>query len=100
MIGYINDDAHNGDGAEHLHMGIRLSDKATAISHDSAWYRGYNNGSMQYLDFASAQSVVDIVQHNGIEELCMDLNGISFLCWNPSSASNVECRDAERWTLY
>jgi hypothetical protein len=55
---------------------------------------------MQYLDFASAQSVVDIVQHNGIEELCMDLNGISFLCWNPSSASNVECRDAERWTLY
>ncbi len=42
IIGYINDDAHNGDGAEHLHLGIRLSNEVTAKSVDgSKWLRGY-----------------------------------------------------------
>ena len=101
VIGYINDDDHNDDGEEHLHMGIRLSDKDTASSNDPRyWFRGYNKGSMQYLDFASASSVIEIVQQVGIEELCMNLNSMNFLCWNPSSASNVECSEADKWTVY
>ncbi|NUQ01401.1 MAG: M23 family metallopeptidase [Armatimonadetes bacterium] len=40
VIGYINDDAHNGDGREHLHMGCRLSART------SGWgYYGYEGRS-------------------------------------------------------
>ncbi|MGB0757201.1 MAG: LamG-like jellyroll fold domain-containing protein [Patescibacteria group bacterium] len=52
VLGYINDDAHNGDGAEHLHLAFRLSDEQTAKSNDgSAWLRGYENGSGMGSDF-------------------------------------------------
>lgn len=55
VIGYINDDAHNGDGLEHLHLGIRLSDELTAKAQDGgAWLRGYNNGSGMQVHFADA----------------------------------------------
>lgn len=41
VIGYVNDDAHNGDGTEHLHMGIRLS------SYDGTWiFYGYSKPSV------------------------------------------------------
>ena len=42
IIGYINDDAHNGDGAEHLHLGLRLQSARDAQATDpTAWFRGY-----------------------------------------------------------
>lgn len=43
-IGYVQSDAHNGDGAEHLHMGIRLQSAADAQQSDGRyWLRGYDS---------------------------------------------------------
>lgn len=39
-IGYIQSDDLNGDGPEHLHLGIRLQTMAAAQAVDSAWFRG------------------------------------------------------------
>lgn len=56
-IGYVNDDAHNGDGAEHLHLGIRLT------AHPGHWaFFGYENVT-KYKDsdvkyFAAASRVI------------------------------------------
>ncbi len=44
ILGYINDDDNNGDGAEHLHFGIRLQSANEAKRNDSGrWLRGYDN---------------------------------------------------------
>lgn len=44
IVGFINDDVHNGDGAEHLHMALRLQSLDQARRDDpSAWFRGYDN---------------------------------------------------------
>lgn len=44
LLGFVNDDANNGDGKEHLHLGIRLSDAATAKATDPGlWFRGYES---------------------------------------------------------
>ena len=62
IIGYVNDDEHNGDGAEHVHVGIRLSDAATAQAEDSKWFRGYEgagkDNSGQGIHFAAASEVI------------------------------------------
>ncbi len=68
VIGYVNDDTNNGDGAEHLHMGIRLSNAAKAIANDpSAWYRGYEYSSEMGRDFAAASAVLSILKHEDVE---------------------------------
>lgn len=63
IIGYVNNSSHpdgvfpdpNGDGLEHLHLGIRLSDELTARGQDGGtWLRGYNNGSGMQIHFANA----------------------------------------------
>jgi hypothetical protein len=66
IIGYVNDDANNGWGAEHLHMGIRLSDKDTALKRDKGyWFRGYDTykgtecGTSCGEDFAAASMVIE-----------------------------------------
>lgn len=110
VIGYVNNSSHpdgqsidpNGDGLEHLHQGIRLSDKATAAQRDpKAWYRGYELSTDFGTDFASAELVIEIVNNGGIQSLCSGLsssgNGI---CWAPSSASDVSCVAAKSWTVY
>ena len=58
VIGYVNDDAHNGDGAEHLHLGIRLSDAATAQARDQSWFRGYERATDFGKDYAPASAVI------------------------------------------
>jgi len=41
IVGYIQSDALNGDGPEHLHTGIRLQSMSQAqIDDPSAWFRG------------------------------------------------------------
>lgn len=40
IIGYIEKDASNGDGPEHLHLGIRLQSAVAAQAVDTAWFRG------------------------------------------------------------
>ena len=56
IIGYVNDDLHNGDGSEHLHMGIRLS------GHPGYWvYYGYENASIPESDvvfFGAASELI------------------------------------------
>lgn len=42
VIGYVDDDAHNGDGVEHLHFGVRLQSALAASATDKAWFRGYD----------------------------------------------------------
>ncbi len=74
IIGYVNNSSHpdggnpdpNGDGLEHLHMGIRLSDAQTAIQNDPrAWFRGYEQSTNFGSDFAAASKVMRILQHVG-----------------------------------
>ncbi len=44
VIGFINDDDHNGDGGVHLHFGIRLQSADEAKASDAGkWFRGYDN---------------------------------------------------------
>ncbi|MFC1608849.1 M23 family metallopeptidase [Patescibacteria group bacterium] len=107
VLGYINNDGidpdPNGDGAEHLHQGIRLSDKATAASRDpGGWFRGYEKNTTQGQDFASPAHVIEVVNNGGIEYLCKDINASlgRGICWVPSSKSNASCLDASSWTYY
>ena len=63
IIGYVNDDAHNGDGAEHLHLGIRLSYATTAKAKDpAAWFRGYEKSTTFGADFATPSIVIRLLQ--------------------------------------
>ena len=71
VIGYVNDDNHNGWGAEHLHFGIRLCDKATAQQRDSGfWFRGYDTykctlcGYRCGEDFAAPSSVIEKLRND------------------------------------
>lgn len=43
VLGYVNDDAHNGDGGVHLHMGLRMQSFEEASWTDNAWFRGYDS---------------------------------------------------------
>lgn len=44
IIGFINDDDHNGAGGEHLHFGIRMQTAESAKAADGGlWLRGYDN---------------------------------------------------------
>jgi murein DD-endopeptidase MepM/ murein hydrolase activator NlpD len=76
IIGYVNDGAHNGDGTEHVHVGVRLSDDVTAKARDgSYWLRGYNTnvgtacGSQCAADFSAASSVLTILTGTGLFKL-------------------------------
>ncbi len=65
IVGFVNDDKHNGDGAEHLHLGIRLSDMPTAIKKDPrGWFRGYEKSTTFGTDFAAGSEVIDILMAN------------------------------------
>lgn len=67
IIGYINDDEHNGDGEEHLHLGIRLSNKTIANERDPGlWFRGYEKGTNFGKDFASGEKVILIHKLIGV----------------------------------
>ncbi|MFC1645541.1 M23 family metallopeptidase [Patescibacteria group bacterium] len=107
ILGYINNDGvdpdPNGDGAEHLHQGIRLSDKATAASRDPGkWFRGYELGTSHGKDFASPMHVTDVVNNGGIQYLCKDINASlgRGICWTPLSKSDMSCTNATNWKYY
>ncbi|MCD4657877.1 MAG: peptidoglycan DD-metalloendopeptidase family protein [Planctomycetes bacterium] len=59
LIGEVEIAALNGDGTEHLHMGIRLSNAITAQQHDgNYWLRGYEQTTTMGEDFAAASKVI------------------------------------------
>ena len=46
VVGYVDDDAHNGDGAEHVHVGLRPQSRDEAAAVDpSAWLRDYEGAT-------------------------------------------------------
>ncbi|TXH02340.1 MAG: hypothetical protein E6P95_00130 [Candidatus Moraniibacteriota bacterium] len=102
VIGYINDNAHNGDGAEHLHQGIRLQSEAEAKKSDpNGWFRGYEKTTDQGQYYGSAAAVIQIVQDRGIDHLCTTMDGSGrAICWVPASSSDVKCIHAKSWTVY
>lgn len=54
IIGFVNDDAHNGDGAEHIHIAVRLMSQSDAMAADPGyWFRGYDNDGRYRHHFAS-----------------------------------------------
>ena len=58
ILGYVNDDAHNGDGAEHLHCGCRLMSAAAARRRDGRYaYRGYDDRGRWRGEFAAASDL-------------------------------------------
>lgn len=58
-IGFTNDDAHNGDGAEHLHFGVRLMSAADARAADGRYaFRGYDSEGRFREDFTDPSEVV------------------------------------------
>lgn len=53
IVGYVQRDSDNGDGAEHVHLGVRLQSMQEATTSDpSAWFRGYDSRSSQRQWFA------------------------------------------------
>ncbi len=52
VIGYVQNDALNGDGAEHLHLGVRLQTMDDAMRTDRSWFRGYDGTPSQRQWFA------------------------------------------------
>ncbi len=60
VIGYIQRDSANGDGAEHVHVGVRLQTMNDAIRQDpTAWFRGYDTAPSQKRWFADASIFYD-----------------------------------------
>lgn len=58
-IGYVNDDEHNGDGAEHLHFGVRLMSATEARAADGRYaFRGYDSEGRFRGDFTDPSEVV------------------------------------------
>jgi murein DD-endopeptidase MepM/ murein hydrolase activator NlpD len=69
IIGYVNDHNddptldHNGDGKEHMHLGIRLASAEQAQQADgSKWLRGYESGSKTVGQFAAGSLVIPRLQ--------------------------------------
>ena len=56
VIGYVQRDADNGDGAEHLHLGIRLQSQTEAEQVDTNWFRGYDTTPSQRGYYADPRS--------------------------------------------
>ncbi len=62
-LGYVERDALNGDGAEHLHVGIRLQSMADAQREDpSAWFRGYDRSPSVRRSFADPATFLSEVR--------------------------------------
>lgn len=55
FLGFVNSDAYNGDGAEHLHLGFRVQSMKEAQSMDSAWFRGYDKNG-RWVEYFTAPS--------------------------------------------
>lgn len=67
QIGYVDADALNGDGGEHLHLGIRLQSLDAAIATDPYYFRGYDDaGSSQRRYFADPKLFLETLMMSGL----------------------------------
>lgn len=66
IIGYVEGDDLNGDGAEHLHLGIRLQSVEDAKATDRDWFRGYDTSPSQRQWFADPADFLNALMTQGI----------------------------------
>ncbi len=89
VIGYVNDDAHNGDGAEHLHLGIRLQTAVAAQASDPhAWFRGYDGSPSQRRWYADPALFMPAL-----------LSGTMPVLWHPAGTVLHHAQDNTFWML-
>lgn len=65
VIGYVQNRADNGDGNEHLHLGVRLQSAADAMRTDASWFRGYDMTPSQRRWFADPVSFLATLFSSG-----------------------------------
>jgi hypothetical protein len=63
VIGYVQHAADNGDGEEHLHLGIRLQGASAAVrSHPTTWFAGYDRDRTQRRWYADPALFMNALQ--------------------------------------
>gem|GEM_PF-3659780 len=67
VIGYIENASDNGDGDEHLHLGIRLQSQVEAERADKSWFRGYDTTPTQRHWFADPKVFLSDLMTKGIK---------------------------------
>lgn len=88
IIGYVNDDAHNGDGAEHLHLGIRLQTASQAAATETNWFRGYDTTPSQRKWFADPALFMPVLTANANVAL-----------WHPPGSVVRHPSDGTVWSI-
>lgn len=90
VIGYVQNGAINGDGAEHLHFAIRLQSWADAQRTDpSAPFRGYDASPSQRRWFADPQVFMTALQSSGAD-----------VTWHPPGSVLARAsRPTDRWVV-
>jgi hypothetical protein len=67
IIGYVQNAADNGDGEEHLHLGIRLQTMADAARVDpAAWFAGYDRDHVRRRWYADPALFMPALLHRAI----------------------------------
>ena len=65
VLGYIEHASLNGDGAEHLHLGVRLQSATFAQQADpSAWFRGYDGTPSQRRWFTNPRTFLAMLDED------------------------------------
>lgn len=77
IIGYVENGATNGDGAEHLHLGIRLQSAAEAMETDPvAWFRGYDSSPSRARWFVNPQTFLEQLRMKFIQPTSVDAGSV------------------------
>lgn len=88
VIGYVDDDTHNGDGAEHVHFGVRLQSAAAAQSVDQSWFRGYDGQPSQRKWYADPVLFMDSLHKQ-----------MTSVLWHPPGTVVLRLVDQTYWML-
>lgn len=88
VLGYVDDDATNGDGAEHVHFGIRLQTAVDAAKTDVNWFRGYDTAPSQRKWYADPLVFMETLTSN-----------ILPVSWHPSGTVLIHPSDNTYWVV-
>lgn len=88
VIGYVDNDSTNGDGQEHLHVGIRLQSATMAMSTDMSWFRGYDTVPSQRQWFA-----------NPVAFLATLTSSATAVFWHPAGTVVRRANDNVAWMI-
>lgn len=87
VIGYVDADATNGDGQEHLHLGVRLQSAEAARDTDTSWFRGYDGSPSQRAWFADPAPFLSTL-----------LDGVVPTRWHPDGTAVIGT-DGTAWMV-